>query len=71
MQVAPDFSVRLLDESYTDENTQIGKIQDLMVDYFKTRTSNLAQGGLNALRYLRLCLDRLFLPIGLELKACL
>ena len=50
MQVAPEFSLRLLDESYAADNAQIGKIQDLMVDYFKTRTSDLARGGLNALR---------------------
>ena len=50
VQVAPEFSLRLLDESYAADNAQIGKIQDLMVDYFKTRTSDLARGGLNALR---------------------
>ncbi|KAK9831583.1 hypothetical protein WJX74_001220 [Apatococcus lobatus] len=49
-KVAPEFSLRLLDESYAADNAQIGKIQDLMVDYFKTRTSDLARGGLNALR---------------------
>ena len=51
MQVAPDFSVRLLDESYAADNTQISKIQDLMVDYFKTRTSDVSKGGWNALRH--------------------
>ena len=51
MQVAPEFSLRLLDETYAADNDQISKIQDLMVDYFKTRTSDLARGGLNALRH--------------------
>ena len=50
MQVAPDFSCRLMDESYGKENETITRIQDVMVDYFKQRTGPLAKSGLGALK---------------------
>lgn len=50
LQVAPDFSCRLLDESYAAQNDTISKIQDVMVEYFKRRPGPLAQSGLDALK---------------------
>ena len=49
-QVAPDFSCRLLDRTYSKENQTISAIQELMVDYFKQRTGPLATGGIGALK---------------------
>lgn len=50
MQVAPDFSIRLLDENFAKENATIDQIQGIMVDYFKQRPGPLAQSGLGALK---------------------
>ena len=41
LQVCPDFSLRLLDETYAAENGTIAQIQAVMVDYFKARTGVL------------------------------
>lgn len=49
-QVAPDFSCRLIDETYSKENSTIDRIQDVMVDYFKGRTGPLAKAGIGALK---------------------
>ena len=38
LQVCPDFSLRLLDETYGAENGTIAEIQAVMVDYFRART---------------------------------
>ena len=49
-QVAPEFSCRLLDETYEESNREIARIQGVMVDYFKQRPGPLAKGGLSALQ---------------------
>ena len=46
MQVTPEFSIRIRDESYEKENRIIEEIQDQMVIYFKTRSGKLAQDGI-------------------------
>eukprot|EP01025_Chloroclados_australasicus_P058244 TRINITY_DN7297_c0_g1_i1.p1 TRINITY_DN7297_c0_g1~~TRINITY_DN7297_c0_g1_i1.p1 ORF type:complete len:634 (+),score=93.26 TRINITY_DN7297_c0_g1_i1:202-1902(+) len=49
-KVVPQYSIRLLDESFAAENKKIEEIHNLMVDYFKKRPSKMAQDGLESLR---------------------
>lgn len=49
MQVTPEFSVRLMDESFQKENDTIQQIQDRMVQYFLGRSGKLAQDGISGL----------------------
>eukprot|EP01025_Chloroclados_australasicus_P045610 TRINITY_DN49_c0_g1_i1.p1 TRINITY_DN49_c0_g1~~TRINITY_DN49_c0_g1_i1.p1 ORF type:complete len:916 (-),score=51.99 TRINITY_DN49_c0_g1_i1:206-2953(-) len=49
-KVCPQFSIRLLDEQFTNENKKIEEIHALMVDYFAKRPSQMAQDGLQSLR---------------------
>lgn len=46
MQVTPEFSVRLLDETFQKENDTIQDIQKEMVKYFLGRSGSLAQNGI-------------------------
>ena len=45
-QVSPEFSIRLLDETYQEENDTIQQIQDHMVEYFRGREGALAKDGI-------------------------
>ncbi|PSC75363.1 ciab isoform A [Micractinium conductrix] len=49
-KVQPEFSLRILDESYCREARTMRKIQVVMMGYFKQRTGGLAAEGLRALR---------------------
>ena len=46
-QVTPEFSVRLMDESFHRENETIQQIQGKMVQYFQGRSGKLAQDGIS------------------------
>lgn len=48
-KVIPDFSFRIVDDTYAKENEQIKKIHDLMISYFSKRKSNLCKMGLRSL----------------------
>ena len=50
-QVSPEFSVRLMDETYAKENETIQRIQAVMVEYFKQRDTRLSRAGLGALKH--------------------
>ena len=50
LQVSPEFSVRLMDETYSTDNETIARIQAIMVEYFKARNTPLARSGLQALQ---------------------
>ena len=49
VKATPDFSLRFLDETYSQENATIAKIQSIMEAYFKTRETPIAKNGLTAL----------------------
>lgn len=49
IKVIPDFSLRFVDETYTEANQAIERIQGQMVDYFKLRDAQISRDGLNAL----------------------
>ncbi|CAK0782642.1 hypothetical protein CVIRNUC_005841 [Coccomyxa viridis] len=49
-KVTPEFSIRLMDESYAAENKTISKIQDVMVEYFRKRNGPMAKDGISALQ---------------------
>ena len=51
MQVSPEFSIRLLDETYQKENDTIQQIQDHMVEYFRGREGPLAKDGITGVVY--------------------
>lgn len=46
IKIIPDFSIRLLDDEYTDANKQIETVQKHMIDYFKKFNTELSQKGL-------------------------
>jgi len=46
VQVTPEFSVRLMDETFQKENDTIQDIQKEMVKYFLGRSGKLAQVGI-------------------------
>ena len=47
LQVAPEFSIRIMDETYQKQNDIIQEIQDRMVAYFTKRQGPLAQNGIS------------------------
>ena len=47
VKVSPEFSIRLMDETYSEQNAIIQEIQDKMVAYFKQRPAKLAQDGIS------------------------
>lgn len=49
-KVQPEFSLRILDDSYAKENKKISQIQSVMEGYFGQRQGRLAREGMDALR---------------------
>lgn len=49
IKVIPDFSLRFVDEEFKEANEKIARIQNVMVQWFAGRPSDLARKGLSAL----------------------
>ncbi len=49
VKVTPDFSLRFLDNSYSEENETIDDVRKILIDFYSQKDTELSEIGLNAL----------------------